>query len=136
MIGIKIVKNDISTVAKAVIIDSKDRVLLLKRSDYLKKFAGEWDLPGGHLKQDENLINGLEREVMEESGIEIRDPVFLKNMENLNFFYCNYDSSEVKISHEHTEYKFFEKDELDPSEKFQMIALEAIAKRKFENDKR
>ena len=54
MIGIKIVKNDISTVAKAVIIDSKDRVLLLKRSDYLKKFAGEWDLPGGHLKQDEN----------------------------------------------------------------------------------
>ena len=130
MIGIKIIKNDVDTVAKAVIIDNKDRVLMLKRSDYLKKFSGEWDLPGGHLKEDENLISGLEREVFEESGLEIEDPVFLSKMENLNFFYCNYNSLEIKLSHEHTDYKFFEKSDLDPNEKFQKIALKAIEQKR------
>ena len=126
MIGIKIIKNDVDTVAKAVIIDKKNRVLMLKRSDYLKKFAGDWDLPGGHLKEDENLISGLKREVLEESGLEIEDPVYLSKIENLNFFYCSYNSLEIKLSHEHTDYKFFEKSELDPNEKFQKIALEAL----------
>tara|TARA_B100000927_G_scaffold162503_2_gene130920 strand:- start:7032 stop:7436 length:405 start_codon:yes stop_codon:yes gene_type:complete len=134
LIGIKIVKNDVSTVAKAVIIDQKDRVLLLKRSNYLKKFAGDWDLPGGHLKEDESLIAGLEREVFEESGLKIEDPVFLTKIDNLNFFYCNYDSSEIKLSHEHVDYKFFDKKDLDPSEKFQRVALGALKKREFEND--
>jgi 8-oxo-dGTP pyrophosphatase MutT (NUDIX family) len=130
MIGIKIVKNDTSTVAKAVIIDSKERVLFLKRSNYLKKFAGDWDLPGGHIKQDEDLLSGLEREVLEESGLEIEDPVYLKKIENLNFFYCAYNSGEIKLSHEHTDYKFFEKGELDSSEKFQKVALDALEERR------
>ena len=55
MIKVNIVKNDIDAVAKAVIIDSKNRTLFLKRSSYVKKFAKEWDLPGGHLKENESL---------------------------------------------------------------------------------
>ena len=46
MIRVKIVPNDIKTVAKVVLIDDSDRVLFLKRSDYMEKYAGEWDLPG------------------------------------------------------------------------------------------
>ena len=134
MIKVKIVKNDISIVAKAIIIDNKDRVLFLKRSDYLKKFAGEWDLPGGHLKEGETLLKGLEREVLEESGIAIEDPIYLKEMDNLNFFYCNYNSQEVKLSHEHTEFRFLEKSELNPEEKFQKVALGALKARELKND--
>ena len=134
MIKVKIVKNDISIVAKAIIIDNKDRVLFLKRSDYLKKFAGEWDLPGGHLKEGETLLKGLEREVLEESGIAIEDPIYLKEMDNLNFFYCNYNSQEVKLSHEHTEFRFLEKSELNPEEKVQKVALEALKARELKND--
>ena len=76
------------------------------------------------------MISGLEREVFEESGLEIEDPVFLSKMENLNFFYCNYNSLEIKLSHEHTDYKFFEKSDLDPNEKFQKIALKAIEQKR------
>ena len=56
MIRIKIVPNDISTVAKVVLIDQKNRTLFLKRSDYMKKFARDWDLPGGHLKANESIL--------------------------------------------------------------------------------
>lgn len=126
MIRIKIVPNDISTVAKVILLDSENRVLLLKRSSYVEKFANEWDLPGGHLKENENMINGLKREVFEETGLKIREPDFLKTIENLNFFIASYDSQPIKLSHEHTDYKFFEKHQLDDNEKFQRICIEAL----------
>jgi len=125
-IRIKIVPNDISTVAKVVIVDSKKRVLFLKRSNYMEKFAGEWDLPGGHLKQNESLAAGLEREVQEETGLSVKSPRLVDIDNNLHFFVAKYDSQPVKISHEHTEYRFFEQQELDPSQKFQKIALKAL----------
>lgn len=121
-------KNDMSTVSKVVIIDNKDRVLLLRRSDYVDKFAGEWDLPGGHLKPNESLESGLDREVREETSLTVSMPAFVLQIDNIHFFMAAYDSQPIKLSHEHTDYRFFEKDELDPSEKFQKVALEAIKK--------
>jgi len=47
------------------------KVLLLKRSDYVDKYAREWDLPGGHLQEDESSEQGLQREVEEETGLEL-----------------------------------------------------------------
>lgn len=126
MIRVKIVPNDIKTVAKVVLIDDQDRVLFLKRSDYMEKFAGEWDLPGGHLKQNESLVDGLKREALEESGLCIIDPELIEIQGNLHFFYAKYDSKPVKISHEHTDFKFFDKKELNPQEKFQKVALRAL----------
>lgn len=133
MIRIKIVPNDTTTVAKVVLIDQKNRTLFLKRSDYMEKYAGDWDLPGGHLKPNESLEAGLARETKEETQLDVREPVFLLKINNLNFFYAMYDSQEVKLSHEHTGYKFFEKDELDSNHKFQNIALKALEKIENEN---
>ena len=116
MIGIKIVPDDVDSVAKVVIVDQKSRVLFLKRSDYTKKYAGDWDLPGGHLKPNESLEAGLSREVKEETQLDVRDPVFLLKMNNLHFFYAMYDSQDVKLSHEHTSYQFFNKEQLNSSQ--------------------
>ena len=126
MIKIKIMPNDTKTVAKVILLDG-DKVLLLKRSGYVKKFANDWDLPGGHLKQNENLIKGLKRDVFEETGIKIKDPVFFKNIENIHFFIANYNFQEIKLSDEHTEYKFFGKSDLNLKEKFQKVAYEAMS---------
>ena len=62
---------DSDIVGKAVIFDGSNRILVLKRGDGDKK----WDLPGGHVKEievnrgEQGLIDGLEREVAEETGI-------------------------------------------------------------------
>jgi 8-oxo-dGTP pyrophosphatase MutT (NUDIX family) len=71
MIRVKIVPNDSRNVAKVIIIDGDRRVLFLKRSDYVDKFAGEWDLPGGHIQVGEDLMVGLKREVKEETTLDI-----------------------------------------------------------------
>ena len=62
---------DTKEVAKAIIYDMKDNILLLRRTDYDKA----WDIPGGHLKNievnrgEEGYKEGLEREVAEETGL-------------------------------------------------------------------
>lgn len=62
---------DSDMVAKVVIFDKNDKVLVLQRGDE----KNLWDLPGGHLKQIEELrgedgiLEGGEREVAEETGI-------------------------------------------------------------------
>jgi len=64
-------EKDANIVAKCLIFDAEDSILLLKRSDNDQK----WDIPGGHIKEIEaqrgkwGLHDGLEREVGEETGI-------------------------------------------------------------------
>ena len=128
MIKVNIVPSDSREVAKVVIIDNSGRVLLLKRSNYVKKYAGEWDLPGGHVQIGERIIDGLKREVKEETSLSISSPVFIKKMDNLHFYYCFYNNEPITISHEHTGFRFFKKANLDPNEKFQKVALEALEK--------
>jgi 8-oxo-dGTP diphosphatase len=52
----------------AVIID-ENRVLLIQRGR--EPLQGEWSLPGGALELGETLEQGVRREVLEETGLEI-----------------------------------------------------------------
>ena len=132
MITIKIIRKfkkkdkDSSTVAKVVIIDNENRVLMLKRSDYHKKHAGELDLPGGHVKETEPLNKGLRREVLEETGLTIENAVFFKNIKNKHFYYTMYDSQPIRLSDEHVDYEFYSKKDLNPNKKFEKIAIEVL----------
>jgi ADP-ribose pyrophosphatase YjhB (NUDIX family) len=62
---------DTEHVAKAIIYDLENNILLLKRTDGSR----QWDIPGGHLKNievnrgSEGFEEGLEREVAEETGL-------------------------------------------------------------------
>tara|TARA_Y100000592_G_scaffold99283_1_gene174769 strand:+ start:1268 stop:1672 length:405 start_codon:yes stop_codon:yes gene_type:complete len=125
-INIKIMPKDVDTVAKAVIIDEKGRVLMLKRSKDLDKYPEKWDLPGGHLKEKENLIKGLKREVEEETSLKIRDPELFHQDKKTYFFITKYDSRKIKLSHEHTAYSFIDKKALSEEDKYQRIALKGL----------
>tara|TARA_A100001015_G_C14852384_1_gene657038 strand:+ start:256 stop:660 length:405 start_codon:yes stop_codon:yes gene_type:complete len=63
--------EDSKNVAKVVIIEN-DKILVLNRAD-----NGKYDLPGGHLHIGEHPINGIIREVYEETKI------FLLNAEEI-----------------------------------------------------
>ena len=126
MININIVPNDSREVAKVVIIDDSNRVLMLKRSNYVDKYAGEWDLPGGHIKVGEEFEVGMKREVKEETGLEIFNTTFIDKIDNLSFYYCDYNDKPIKVSHEHTGFRFFAKKDLDLSAKFERMALRAL----------
>ncbi|MEO6120129.1 MAG: NUDIX hydrolase [Terriglobales bacterium] len=52
----------------AVILDARKVLLIRRGSEPLK---GQWSLPGGGLETGEQLVDGLRREVREETGLEI-----------------------------------------------------------------
>ena len=126
MVTVKIVSKDSRQVTKVVIIDDDNRVLMLKRSNYMDKYAGEWDLPGGHIKIGENLETGLKREVKEETDLTIENITFIEKIENLYFYFCSYNQKPIKLSDEHTGFRFFSKQNLDSNKKFEKIALKAL----------
>jgi ADP-ribose pyrophosphatase YjhB (NUDIX family) len=51
------------------------RLLLVRRA--VEPFIGLWDLPGGFLEEGEHPLDGLRRELLEETGLEIEPEEFL-----------------------------------------------------------
>jgi 8-oxo-dGTP diphosphatase len=51
----------------AVVVDDHDRTLLIQRRD-----NGHWEPPGGVLELGEQIIDGLCREVAEETGLQVQ----------------------------------------------------------------
>ena len=72
------------------IVDGEEKVFLPKRADTKKFLPGKYELPGGHVDYGEDIKVGLQREIKEELGIDIKlgDPFAV-------FTYTN----EIKGSH-------------------------------------
>jgi 8-oxo-dGTP pyrophosphatase MutT (NUDIX family) len=94
--------DDTSQSAKAV-IHRNGEVLLIKN------FKG-WDLPGGHIRQSENIISALMREIFEETGLSISETdITSMNMRHKHktFFCAMLPNDDITLSDEHYEYGFF-----------------------------
>jgi ADP-ribose pyrophosphatase YjhB (NUDIX family) len=61
--------------AGALVEDEEGRVLLARRAH--EPFKGRWDIPGGFLEEGEHPLDGLRRELREETGLEIEPLDFL-----------------------------------------------------------
>jgi len=54
----------------AIVFDSQERVLLIRRGQ--APAQGQWHFPGGRLEAGESLVEGVRREVREETGLDVR----------------------------------------------------------------
>ncbi len=97
--------KDSENVSKAVIIKEDGALLLLRSAG--EKFPNKWDLPGGHVHVGEDNKDGLIREVKEETGITLVEPIEkLYEEKNITFYKAQMPDSEITLSHEHEEYEF------------------------------
>lgn len=97
---------------------SETQVLFLIRDD--KKF----DIPKGHIEKGENARQAGKREILEESGLEVEFlPEFedkskyffvhdgVKILKRVTLFMAKVEGDNVKISHEHSGYRWMGKDD-------------------------
>ena len=103
----------------AALIENNDKVLLARRSTGDINVFGKWEFPGGKVEQDENEFDAIEREIKEEFELTIKAKEFLINnvceyptkVVDLRLYKCDYVSGDFNL-HDHSEYKWVDKEEL------------------------
>lgn len=100
-----------------VIIKVGDSILLGKRAMNGCAYQGYWSLPAGMIDKGESPFVAAERELLEETGIEIKYPLeylwqFKENGGNFHVYIYRSDellhpSPEAEDSYEHSEWGYF-----------------------------
>jgi ADP-ribose pyrophosphatase YjhB (NUDIX family) len=77
----------------AVIFDDQGRVLLIKRG--AEPLKGHWSLPGGLLELGETLIEGVKREVIEETGLIVKPEAVVEVVDRI-YRYSDGKESQIR----------------------------------------
>ncbi len=97
-----------------VVLNKQNQVLVLKRSSS-DSSPNVWELPGGGIDDFQDIFAEAKREVLEETGLEVENIELLyshsflhhsSNKEIGNVYFFTQANDEVKVSSEHSEYKW------------------------------
>jgi 8-oxo-dGTP diphosphatase len=97
----------------AVIVDEHDRALLIRRPD-----NGHWEPPGGVLELEEDIANGLRREVAEETGLDVEPSALTGVYKNMSrgivalVFRCRQSGGVLTTSSEAADVRWASRDEV------------------------
>ncbi len=111
--------NSIGISQKAVIVNEEGKLLAIRRSGTAPLGAYTWDLPGGDLEYGEDPIEGMKREIKEETGLDVKvvtpyDVAARVHESNTYWVTIAYKATargEVKLSYEHDQYQWVTKKE-------------------------
>ena len=103
----------------AALIKKDNKILIARRSTGDESLLGKWEFPGGKVESDENEYEAIEREIKEELELNINAKEFLTSnifkypskTVDLRLYSCEYVSGNFKL-HDHSEYKYIDKNEL------------------------
>jgi 8-oxo-dGTP diphosphatase len=102
-----------SVSVSGVVRDDHGRVLLIRRAD-----DGQWEIPGGIVRLDEELHQALLREVKEETGLDVRPGRLTGVYKNMHLaivalvFECTPIGGQLQTSEESTEVGWVEAERL------------------------
>lgn len=112
-----IIENLSKHYVDALLIDD-DKLLILRRANYMRKFGGYWGLVGGSIdNKDKNSKEAIIREIKEETGIELSfnekhkmkmlEKCKLDDNSDTEYWIVHLESTpDIKISREHSKYEW------------------------------
>ncbi|MFB6100407.1 MAG: NUDIX domain-containing protein [Candidatus Nanohalobium sp.] len=113
-------KKDSGEVAAAVVYNPEiQKFLLVKRAGERERFPGHWEFPSGFLEDGEDPEDAALRELDEETGLKgevVRKgesfPIQIPHV-HVHPVLVRVDGEDVKLSREHSEYRWVERSDLD-----------------------
>ena len=119
-------KDEIKHYVDGILISEDERILILRRANYMKNFGGQWGFVGGSVdKKDKNNKEAIIREIEEETKIKLTfneqqkmKAIDKQDHENNGSVvsYTEYwlikleTNPDVKISREHSKYEWIDAD--------------------------
>jgi 8-oxo-dGTP pyrophosphatase MutT (NUDIX family) len=117
-------KGEIKHYVDGILISEDERILLLRRANYMKNFGGQWGFVGGSVdKKDKNNKEAIIREIEEETKIKLtfneqQKMKAIDKQEHENngsvvsdteYWLIKLESNpDVKISREHSKYEWID----------------------------
>ncbi len=103
----------------AALIKKDNKYLIARRSTGSEDVLGKWEFPGGKVEKNETEEHAIEREIKEEFEMDIKALKFLTNniceypskTIDLRLYECKHINGEFHL-HDHSEYKFVNKEEI------------------------
>ncbi len=126
---------------KSFIVKDNKLLLIKRRKDDIHK-PEDWDIPGGRLGIGENPLEGLKRETKEEINIDIKIllPFHVQHFVRddgqkitMIIFLCRPLGGGIKLSKEHTDYKWFDVSQKNSFPKWLKPVIDAFIKYKLNN---
>ena len=102
-------------IAKALLLNEKGELLLVRRTETAPTRPNGWDIPGGSVEADETPLQAVTREIKEEIGVSILPGQLTLMYASTNYYNHTHgirfifvgklpESQEVKLSYEHDQY--------------------------------
>ena len=99
--------EETQSAAKVLIFDKDDNILMLRRGENMTWMPNRLDVPGGYVEKGESLMDGAERETMEETKLSIYDLKLVESLGNVHFFKTKSYSGEIDLDlNENSEYSW------------------------------
>lgn len=124
---------NVRLLAKVFVVNEKGEVLLLQRSRSDDRRPLGWDLPGGNVEYNEDPNEAVLRELQEEAGLTASNlQVFYVGTETDDHYIVTLlykataETTEVKLSFEHEQYKWVKPQEITDFEMQQKYVTSAL----------
>lgn len=101
--------------AKGFVINNDKKILVIKRRPNDVHSPSIWEVPGGRIEVGEDPHEGVKREVLEETGLEVivHEPLGVRSFTRddgqhitMIIFRCAPTTEEVVLSEEHTDFEW------------------------------
>ena len=112
--------QDIKRYVDGILVSPNDKILILRRANYIKIFGGKWGFIGGSIDdKDKNSKAAIKRESKEETGYELTwneehemkmfDKINHQDNSSTEYWIIKLEvEPEIKISREHSKYEWYE----------------------------
>jgi len=106
--------------AVAVIVNNDNKILLLKRGNTAPWMPNKWALVGGRIDKGETPQKAVEREILEETGLELKkfskSFTIERHADSIeHIFACRYngDPTDIKLDEENSNYGWYDVSEME-----------------------
>src|SRR3989344_3291567 len=109
---------------------------MLRSAEKYPEAGAKWEMVGGRINPGTPLIENIKREVMEETGLEITGEPELVTAQDIlrphkhivRLTYSGFADGEVKLSDEHTDFKWVNLEEFKKLEPIDSVLKEVLEK--------